>query len=234
MDLKVYQIFYNAELHRPHLDPCFIPYDNSNGRSPFFENEVMRMLINSYQHMNCSYFGVLSWVFAQKFKMGNASSFLGIQEQMAVYPDYDVYTFFKTYPNHRIFDHPSNGHRGMVRVAQMVIDRMGIRVVLKHFIPTQMVYMNYFIARPSVYEAYVSDFLVPAMSIMSDTSDKELQSVIWQDSNYRKDTLTLTERNRLFAMYGRPYYPWHAFVCERLFSLWFSMNNSKYYLKHIA
>lgn len=234
MELKVYQIFYNAELHRPHLDPCFIPYDNTNGKSPFFENEVMRILINSYQHLDCSYFGILSWVFSQKFPMDSPSAYLSIQNRMAQEPDYDIYTFFKKYPMHRIFDHPSNGHKGMNRVAQMVINRMKIPVQLKHFIPTQMVYMNYFIARPHIYESYVTDFLVPAMAVMSDKSDTELQAVLWQDSQYRKDTLTLTERNRLFAMFGRPYYPWHTFICERLFSLWFSMNNSKYYLKHIV
>ena len=230
MNLKIYQIFYLPEEHRPHLDPCCIPYDNSNGKSPFFENEVIRILINTYAHTGCDYFGVIAWSFLKKVNIKNPSAYLGIQERINAEPGADIYSFFSHWGRHKPFNHPNSGHPGMWKIAQVLMSRMKLDIDTRNYSVARAIYMNYFIAKPSVYDAYVSEFLIPAMAIMSNPADQEMQQLLWGDSNYKRDVMTDAERARLVSLFGKNFYPWHAFICERLFNVWYSMNFKKYNL----
>lgn len=223
---KIYQVFYKPE-QRPWLDSAYEHYNNDQGRSPFFENEVIKLLINSYCNKGAEYFGVLSWRFTAKIRLPGNKPMHSQQlfNLMEKHPGYDIYSFFGRHHPHNPFNPATNGHgRALPTIAQLLCDRLRIGLNLSTWKAQHLVFMNYFLARNEVYERYVSDFLIPAMCRMNDPEDRELYNLVWQNSLYLETGITKLERARLQAMYGKPYYPYHAFVCERLFSLWLSIN----------
>lgn len=227
-EIKAYQIFYRPE-QRAQLDKLFIPYDNSNGRSPFFENEVIKNLVLSYQNMQCDYFGVLSWNIANKIKApgGEKIGFNWFEKKIQEFPGYDVYSVFGQDWRAEMFSNSVHGHGPeLAKIVNLVFHKMGMKIQLPGWRAKHVIYMNYFLARPSVYDKYVHDFLSPAMSIMSNVNEREIQDLLWRDSKYVSTTISEPERKRLNEMYGKPYYPFHTFVCERLFSVWLKINDN--------
>lgn len=223
---KIYQVFYRQE-QRPWLDSAYEHYDNSKGRSPFFENEVIKLLINSYCNKGADYFGVLSWRFTAKIRLPGNKPLHSQQlfDLMERYPGYDVYSFFGRHQPQNPFNPATNGHGGaLLTIAQLLSDRMNLDIDMRTWQAEHLVFMNYFLARTDIYEQYVCGFLIPIMCRLNDPEDTHLHSLVWGNSLYIESSLTKLERKRLQLMYGKPYYPYHAFVCERLFSLWLSLN----------
>jgi hypothetical protein len=76
---------------------------------------------------------------------------------------------------------------------------------------------NHFCATREIYQKYVFEYLSPAMILMN---GPELRELCWRDSNYsnlnKTDSATA---DYLKEKIGVPYYPYHAFVLERLFAI---------------
>ena len=74
------------------------------------------------------------------------------------------------------------------------------------------VFSNYWIAKPELIDKYVNTFLRPCMDVMK--TSKDLQERLWADSKYRKKLPEQAVKD-----IGVNYYPLHAFICERFFSV---------------
>lgn len=75
-------------------------------------------------------------------------------------------------------------------------------------------FCNYWLATP----AWMDKFLVFYSSVRDALEDlPNIQEALWSDSGYRR-TLSAEKCEQL---YGRPYFPYHPFVCERLACFFF-------------
>ena len=85
-----------------------------------------------------------------------------------------------------------------------------------------VIYFNYFVAKPKIYEDYVKNLLEPAMHLME--HDPEIKKLVNVNSHYKKPVTP-----ELKAQTGYDYYPLHPFICERLINLYIAKNQA--YLK---
>jgi hypothetical protein len=175
---------------------------------------VIIKLINDGRHLGNEYFGVLSGNFKNKM--------VTLREGKKITPEYiiqrldtDVVSFFQRHKNKNVVNKAEIHHPGFKRAMQNIIKAIGFDVDLNE--NTRFtVYQNHFIARSGIYQQYVKELLEPAVNEMKNENNKELQNIIWQESRYhKKNTMT----DKLKKELGVPYYPYHTFICERLFSL---------------
>lgn len=209
---KVYQIYYD-EQSRAACYPEFEPIDNKDC-TPFFENTIIAELIKQGRHIDHNYFGVFSGNF--KHKIGSSKDSKKITPQL-IYDnlDCDVVSFFRSHRNKNVVTKADVFHPGFKRALQNILSAIGFHVDLEK--DTRFtVYQNHFISKSEIYEQYVNELLIPAMREMDNKANKELHNIIWQDSNYHKKK---NMPEKLKKEMGVPYYPYHTFICERLFSV---------------
>jgi hypothetical protein len=168
-----------------------------------------------------SYFGVLSHSFFIKNMIQPAAIIDALDTN-----ECDVYAFCGGMRIKNIIDTAENYHPGFRQAMEMIVEAIGLPVDLKE--DTRMIcYQNAFIARGRIYQDYVDTVLSPAMEVMRDKSNKPLQHILWKDSNYHRKREPEIKA-RLIKYLGIDYYPYHTFICERLFSLYMQVN------KHIT
>lgn len=209
---KVYQIYYDEGSK----EACFPEFEHYENKvcSPFFENSIIVELIKQGRHIESEYFGVFSGNFKNKIihsRDGKKITPQLINESL----DTDVLSFFRHHKNKNVVNKAEVFHPGFKRALKNILNAIGFTVDLEK--DTRFtVYQNHFIAKSSIYEQYVKELLGPAIIEMSNKANKELQNIIWQDSGYHKKK---TMPDKLKKELGVPYYPYHTFICERLFSV---------------
>jgi hypothetical protein len=209
---KVYQIFYDQYS----LDSCYPEFEPIENKicTPFFENDVIIKLINNNAHIPYDYFGVFSGHFKNKM--------IHARDGKKLTPEYifsklegDVISFFRSHRNHNVINKAEVFHKGFKRAIQNILYNINFTVDIEK--DTRFtVYQHHYIAKSEIYEQFVKELLEPAVCEMRNKDNKELQNIIWQDSGYHKKK-TMTEK--LKQEMGVPYYPYHTFLCERLFSV---------------
>lgn len=209
---KVYQIYYD-EGSRLACYPEFTAIENKVC-SPFFENQIIIDLISRGEHIGVDYFGVFSGHFKNKMihsRDGQKLTPQYITERL----DTDVVSFFRSHRNSNVINKAEIFHPGFKRAIKNIINAINFEVDIEK--NTRFtVYQNHFIAKSEIYYKYVKELLEPAVKEMCNKDNKELQNIIWQDSNYHKKN---TMPEKLKQDLGVPYYPYHTFICERLFSI---------------
>lgn len=227
----IYQIYYNDSQKR-YLMPGTNHYDNSEGISPFFENDIILRLVANGKHLNCDKFGVISWMFERKIASQKGWNNGYLNELLDAHNQYDIVSVFGSHKPHNTLLHGGHGNT-LPRLIQYVLNKLGYNIDVDLFVPEMIVYMNFFFAKPHIYELYVREMLLPAIELMCDNKDKFMQDMVWSDSRYKRLLMTKNERERFIGMFGVNYYPNHTFVCERLFSVWLTANKKKYTFKQM-
>lgn len=228
--LRIRQIYYSED-QRASLMPGADPYFNEHA-GPFLENRVIAECVRQQDHRNCDYYGVLSWRFQQKVE--NHLSFSAIERFIDRDPHpADVYVFTGQQPGANIWRmaverwHPPR----LAEIAQKIFDRLGVKQDLLE-LDTTVIHSNYWLAKPEILDRYMNEMLIPAMELME--NDPEIRAMCFEDSGYGElfqdpqyreivghDALSEEVCLRIF---GKPYYPYHPFVCERLMSSWLAIN----------
>lgn len=226
-NIKAYQIYYNEQtLSR--LNPLLLPYNNSYQAGqpprPCLENRVIAELVTEQKHLNCDYFGVFAWSFEQK----NPIKFQSIWPRIT--GEYDVYSFYGLHTQPNIWQVAERWHPGIMEMGQHIFKKIGrLDINVKKLI-TPTIYQNAFLARPEIVEEYVKEWLNPFMECLLNKDDEWLYDRVNQDTKYKKGKFNKTLMERVM---GRPYYTFHTFLCERLFSTFLSFN-PQYKLKHLT
>ena len=194
---------------------------------PFFENKYMVDLVNDGEHRDADYFAVLS----HKFFIDTVDRELRpitkerIESNLV---ETDVVSFFGyKRDGNAIFAHAEKVHRGIGDCYRELFRLLG-----HNYNPSMpmrfVVYRNCFLARSHVYERYVKEILGPCVRLMSDHMNTALWYSIWKDSKYpyAKSRFRQHEglREKFISDMGVPYYPFHTFVLERMFSYWLNIN----------
>lgn len=245
--VQLYQILYD-ESQRQYLSTDTVWYDNSNAvGQPCLENHVIAELITSGDHNGADYIGILSWAFERK-RAVRIDKLLPMIDGSA-----DVFAFDKMHTHPNVWRKAEVWHKGIIDVARSVFDSLFYKDGIKHFnvdplarskwfnnwdvfipasfdvVQTPNVYSNAFVARKSVYEDYVTNWLVPFMNALAHTYLAKTECKSYT-SLKRKQGVTA---EHLYRVTGYPYYTLMPFVCERLFSTYLAFN-PHITIKHIA
>ena len=215
--LQIYQVYYK-EGQLPYLE--YTPYYNDNC-TPYFENSVMVDLINSDAHKNAKYFGVLSHQFRTKikdrtYKNWDATPFLKnikdhqVNIEAELLKGVDILNLMKHYP-HNPINYGDFFQRDLSKYFKLVIEKIGYK--WRPAIYENVYYCNYFIAPNYIYENYVKTMLEPAIKVMDQMPE------LWSNAGY-----PFALPDNLKQKWGVNFYPYHAFVCERLFSYYCHIN----------
>ena len=220
--IVIYQVFYDPA-SKLLLQPEYNPYFNRR-LTRYVENSVITDLIESGRHIDCDFFGVFSWRFHLKIPVG-PSEILGAMKKDGF--SSDVYSFFDSQKiqSPQIWNQTDYFHPGALKIARRIFEYLELRLAPEEVHSTK-IYENHFLCRPELYQRYYEELLKPCMDLMENGADPELSELLMQDANYRRrSALALTDDEKI-SIFGRPYFTFHPFICERLFSTWLHLNPS--------
>ena len=225
MNVQVYQILYDAS-HQQHLSTSTTWYDNSDATNqPCLENHVIADLIRSGDHLQADYFGVLSWAFERK-RAVRIDKLLPLVDGSV-----DVYAFDNMHKQPNVWTKAETWHKGIIGAAREAFFEMGRADVATQFdkVITPNIYSNAFIARREVYEDYVTNWLIPFMTVLERIESAQTECKSYTALKQKQGVTT----EHLQRVTGYPYYTLMPFICERLFSTYLAFN-PHITIKHIA
>lgn len=221
--LKVYQIYFENE-QLALCEPEYTAILNLECTG-YFENSIIKHLVRQGAHLDSEYFGVVSYKLREKIgsvmkerwarmNIANASaaSFSPLYfEDVLHCARPDAMSFQQHMPHDPVLT-AERFHPGFRKYWEKIMQEIGMD--WKPTYLSDVFYCNYFVAKSKVYEDYVHDMLRPAMSVMCSMPE------LWGNSGYPHK---LPEN--LAAKWGTSHYPYHPFLCERLFSWYAHVNN---------
>lgn len=224
--LKVYQIYFSED-QKSLLEPKYIPLKNEDC-TVYFENSVIKTLIQEEKHFNSEYFGVVSYKLREKIgdimqNKWRAISNIANHSLKTFEPELfedelrkhkpDVMSF-QCHVSHDPVSFANQFHPGFSEMFSQIMFQIGYHWRPEHY--KFVSYCNFFVAKSTVYHEFVHKMLIPAMAVMYRMPE------LMQDSRYPSDLpLNLQER------FGIKHYPYHSFLCERMFSYWCHLNKLK-------
>jgi hypothetical protein len=212
--IELHQIYYE-ENQKVHLFPFAIPYFNET-LTPFFENTI---IVDKVLTTEADKIAVCSW--SLKEKMRRRVPPRRELNEAVLYEDFDVMSFSKNASDHDMLGALETWHFGSSLVLKLIFEKLGIIMPKKPKFP---IYQNAFCAKTEIYKEYVTDFLIPAMNLM--TNDEEVRELCWKDSGYTRTILNMRmDMERVKNFLGTDYVPLHPFLLERCFSLWIDNKN---------
>jgi len=203
-----YQIYYKDE-HIKHIYPFAKPYFNE-GLTIFFENECISRLVMESKADKIS---VCSWRLHQK------SRNIFPVTQAALESNYEVMAFRIVSKKHTMIAQAALWHKDFLTALDLLWSKLGYKRPGEARHP---IYMNHYAARADIYKDYVSNFLKPAMELI--TTDEELHEIMIRPSGYGKLSKGSDLRS-VQSKLGMSDYPLAPFVLERCPSLWYQMKD---------
>lgn len=207
--LEIFQIYFQPE-QLSSLD--YKPYLNNDCKI-FFENSVITDLFSEGAQKDSEYFGVVSHKLREKVNSCRRGPRINItrfdkeifEERLMVYKP-DVMGFLQ-YSPHDPVRYFQQIHPKLPEFFARVMKE--IAYDWKPTVLQNVFYGNHFVMRSDLYAIYVNEMLIPAMEVMKDIPE------LFEDSGY-------PERlpDDLRKKWGIKHYPYHAFLCERMFSYW--------------
>lgn len=201
------QIWYKEE-HLSHLYPFAIPYENK-GLTMFFENDVIAKLIPQIEYDKIA---ICSWKLGQKMMKSIRLTKERIES------DYQVLSFTRNGERHQMLGMANQWHPEFMKTITLLWEKLGFKMPGEARHP---IYQNAFSAKREIYKQYVSEFLQPAIDLI--TTDEQLNELMLRPSKYsvlQRDADIKSVKAKL----GLLEYPLCPFVLERCPSLWFTLN----------
>jgi len=222
----IYQVYFD-EATKKACNPAWKHYDNSKKLNEFFENQVIADLINKGEHLKDDYFAVFSHDVMESvnFKEDGLRFSPKALEAVINKNRVDVFSFQKRRQNENISTQAGHYHPGFNDIMKKVLDYCGLELPPKL---DKIILFNLMVCRGEFWEAYFKDILAPAMEILKDIPEA------YEDSNYH-NLIRKKEggwADRFKKAFGKDYYPYHPFICERLASIYLQLN-PQWTFKHI-
>jgi hypothetical protein len=156
---------------------------------------------------NYQFVGTLSWKALSKISMPNFNKIrMKMQQKQA-----DVFAFYPhtmRKPNALLSQALAN-HPLFKDIWVAWLQQLGFDETASTNPNMQAFFGNYWMATPAWLSKYI-DFYKKAQHVLD--SYEPIQEKLWSDSRY-SSSMTVECRKNIF---GRPYYPYHCFLCERL------------------
>ena len=213
-DINIYQIYYKDH-QKQHMFLDAIPLFNSD-ISLYFENNV---ILNLYKQGKIvgEYFGALSWNARLKNKLENTS----LHEFIC--GNYDIYSL--TYDNHDVIGYAIKCHPDFLDIFTELMKYLNIDENIR---PRIGLYQNGIITNPSIYKDFIENYLIPSIEFLDNCSGP-IKEKLYSDAKYSGGNIEV-----LKDYFGFDHYPYHPFVLERLWSVYYHINRSKTSLRFLA
>lgn len=224
--MKLYQIYWHPS-QKPSLDhtPYYNPVPKTpNKRYLFFESKVIEDIVKHGMHKDCTHCGVVSPKYKEKIQhsrrwgttIRNRAGVKPLNNKSIAFfckqnPSTDVIRLTNN-PPHSTFGFSEQFHKGMTEITIDMMKAIGIPYNIRKP-QRQVIYFNFFLARPEILEDYVNNWLTPAINYLL-TDDRA-----WADSHYPKEL-----PKHLQDLYGIGHYPYYPFITERLISVYLDWN----------
>jgi hypothetical protein len=161
----------------------------------------------------CDYVGTLSWKAPQKIPVPDMQA---LTSHLA-FRSPDVVPFF---PCHESIILQAERHHPLFRELWCGLTReLGISEERAIDPTIPLFFCNYWMARPSWMLRYM-EFFKKAQHVL-DTCEA-IQANLWTDSRFDK----VISDEKCMEIFGKPYYPYHCFLCERLPCLFFKLEGA--------
>lgn len=206
--IEFYQIYYN-DYQKSSLFPFAIPYYNE-GLTVFFENAIIKDIVPNSKADKIS---VCSWKLRKKMQWRIKSKEPLTEDRLLT--SYDVASFTSNTANHKMLAFADKHHPGFIDIFKMIAQEVGFTMPLEVKEP---IYQNSFCARADIYKDYVKTYLTPAMWVMENV--KPIHARCMMDANYQGLTSDALSPTMMKLKTGIGYYTMHAFLLERLFSIY--------------
>lgn len=223
---RIRQIYYKPS-QIGLLDNEWIPYYNNSGVTPFFENNVFKDLYLDGDHKECDYYGIFSPKFFNKHRKTGSDINRGIAKNS----NSDVYSFFG---GNKLLNHSEKlntfydtYHPHLLEIGTALISKIFNKDLSK--IKADRIYYNHWVAKSEVFDGYCEEMLLPAMDLLNG----ELKESVWRDAEYKPFRNVSGEVSAIMSpeacskAWGLPYYTHHAFILERLPSIYFALKGLK-------
>lgn len=227
--LRIYQIYFSMpQLFRITEEfPDYIKYHNEDC-TVFFENDVMRKLVEDGKHLGVEYFGVVSHKLKEKLGFTMKEKWrhlpnIANHSTNEFTPELfeaelrkgkpDVMSFQRHMP-HDPIKQADRFHPEFSSYWAYIMHQIGYKWEPTHF--QDVFYCNYFVAKPEIYEKFVKEMLAPAMDVMKNMPE------LMGNSRYAQVLPAVLQ-----AKFGITWYPYHPFICERMFSYFVHLHQYK-------
>jgi len=214
----IYQIYFKDEQKRLlEFEPLF------NAECDyFFENSVILKAYQTGKMNGNDYVGFLSLTYKDKCRKLKNSRVKGVTNYSSIPDRLIINEVLKTYkPDilniqrhepHNVVGLCEHLHPNTGKMFEKIFKEIGFDYTPKH--EKYIFYCNFQICKAPIYKAYVQEMLQPAMEVMSNMPE------LMNNSHYPKP-LPIHLKNA----WNINFYPFHTFICERLFTVW--VNNNK-------
>jgi hypothetical protein len=206
--MSLYQIYYKED-HKKHLYPFAIPVFNE-GLTIFFENKVISEVVNA---SNDEKIAVASWKLNQKSRRIHPIT------PEALNSTYQVLSFTRNSGRHTMMAMAKQWHVDFIPAIDMLWNKLGLKRPGEAKHP---IYQNHYSATAEIYKDYVTNFLDPAMKLI--TEDPDLNEIMKRPSGYGRLSRDADMRS-VKEKLGMSDYPLCPFVLERCPSLFMTMKN---------
>lgn len=218
--LTVYQIYFNPEQEKL-IEPEYIGVYNKDC-TVYFENEVIKNFILKSLHANTEYFGVIShklrekigavmkerWSLQSNIANHSTQEFTPVLFESELRKGMPDAMSFQRHIGHDPITVADRFHPGFKKHFEFIMKEIGYTWTPTHI--TDPFYCNFFVAKSEVYHKYVNEMLMPAMRVMDKIPE------LMHDSRYPNKL-----PQHLAVKWDINHYPFHSFLCERMFS-WFA------------
>ncbi len=221
----IYQIYFDEE-SKKNCSEGWTWYFNEN-LTEVFEAQVIVDLYKGQEQ-----FGVFSHDVEMPFKEQIGTEKLSftpknLQRVLNEYPDVEVFSFQKRRQQENIVKQAENYHKGILKMFEKVLDYANFGK-LPELLP-QIVLFNSLIANKRFWHQYLNELLIPAMECLRGMPEA------YENSGYdkigRNRQMTDEKKLRFKKAFGKEWYPYHPFICERLPSIF--LKKYKFEFKHI-
>ena len=218
MNNRIFQIYYDEKSKlKVNLESDFL---YNKDLTVFFENLVISewFRVNYQQLDRIDYIGFLSYNFEDKNDML-------IPFESFKKGDYDIYTLGKTVFNHNVvlFGKTSHGKYFDILFKQMCESVFNLSALQLDEINLG-VYQNAVVCKTYIYKQYVENYLNPCIDWLVKYPYKDM---LFSECKYNGK---MSERELLLKT-GFPYYTFHTFLLERLWSVFIHLNKDIYKVK---
>jgi hypothetical protein len=209
MKIVVYVLCYHdISFARAHEEYGSFPWARIlrlDGISKYLEGVMYLDVLESLRHEwgDADYVGTLSWKARDKINIPD------MHELCVRAAGADVIALMPC--SRRLLEQATSQHARFGEVWTGVLERLGYAPGDATDPSIPAFFCNYWLAPPRRMDEYCA-FYRRAVAVLE--TEGALQDALWSDSGYANwGTLS---RERCVRMYGVPYFPYHAFMCERL------------------
>lgn len=217
---QAYVRFPNRAVFRP----TYIP------TTMYFESIMYgKLLMERVEEWDaCDYVGTLSYKAPDKLKEPCVAAIIEQQVQDSKFKEEnpDIVSFLCLGTGTDLLKQAEASHRGFTKLWSILMTKLGYQQSDYKNKDITPFFCNYWMAKPHWMKQYIEFY--KRVEVLLET-DNELKALLMQDARYRSGSLN---RQRCMEVFGKPYYTFHCFICERLCCFYFWKQGAR--IKHMT